>query len=97
MSIVTKTDTGVRIRVFAQPKSSKNEIIGPHQDAIKIKITAPPVDGKANECLIEFLAKTFSVAKRNVQLLKGDISRIKTFEIVGVDISTAEQLLKIKP
>ncbi len=45
------------IKVYLQPKSSKNEVVGPYRDGVKVKVTAPPVEGKANEALIRFLAK----------------------------------------
>ena len=45
------------LKVYLQPKSSKNEIVGPYRDGIKVKVTAPPIEGKANEALIRFLAK----------------------------------------
>ena len=45
------------LKIYLQPKSSKNEIVGPYRDGIKIKVTAPPVEGKANDALIRFLAK----------------------------------------
>lgn len=65
-----------------QPRASKDEIVGPHgEDALKVRITAPPVDGKANQHLIAFLAKSFGVAKGQVTLLKGDSGRDKRFAI----------------
>ncbi len=85
----------ILIRVFIQPKSSKNEIIGPHNDAIKIKITAPPIDGEANTGLIEFLAKLFKIPKRDLQIIKGETSRQKTLLAHGVDFNLAQTLLKI--
>ena len=48
--------TETLLKVYLQPKSSRNEIVGPYRDGIKVKITAPPVEGKANEGLIRFLA-----------------------------------------
>ena len=93
--ILEKTNAGVRIRVFVQPKSSKNEIVGIHNEALKIKLTSPPVDGKANAALIEFLAEVFHTAKRNVVLIKGDTSRQKTVEVTGFSVEEAKRILKI--
>ena len=65
-----------------QPRASNDEIVGPHgEDALKVRITAPPVDGKANQHLIAFLAKSFGVTKAQVTLLKGDSGRDKRFAI----------------
>lgn len=67
------------LRVYVQPKASKNEFCAVHGDAIKVRITAPPVDGKANQQLIQFFAKSFKVPKSQVQLLTGEASRQKRF------------------
>lgn len=87
---------GVRLHLFIQPKASRNEVVGPHNGEIKIKLSAPPVDGKANEELIEFLSKIFSVPKRQITLLKGETNRHKTVEIANVSPDEAEKLLLIK-
>ncbi len=86
---------GVRLHLFIQPKSSKNEIIGAHNGAIKIKITAPPVEGRANEGLIEFLSSVFAVPKRQINLVKGDTGRHKTVDVLGVTEADARKILKI--
>ncbi|KYG67674.1 DUF167 family protein [Bdellovibrio bacteriovorus] len=86
---------GVRLHLFIQPKSSKNEVVGPHNGELKIKITAPPVDGKANEALIEFLSDYFDIPKRQVVLVKGDTGRHKTVDLMGVEEKTARELLKL--
>lgn len=64
-----------------QPKASRDELAEPLGDALKVRITAPPVDGKANAHLIRFLAKTFGVAKSAVTLESGDSSRTKRIRI----------------
>lgn len=69
------------LRVHAQPRAAKDEIIGPHGDSLKIRITAPPVEGKANAHLIKFLAKAFGVSKSQVTLLSGETGRSKRFRI----------------
>ncbi len=84
---------GVRLHLFIQPKSSKNEIVGPHNGELKIKITAPPIDGRANEGLIEFLSDHFNIPKRSISLVKGETGRHKTVDLQGIDLPTAQQLL----
>lgn len=86
---------GVRLHLFIQPKSSKNEVVGPHNGELKIKITAPPIDGRANEGLIEFLSDYFDIPKRDVVLVKGETGRHKTVELLGVEEAHAKELLKI--
>jgi uncharacterized protein (TIGR00251 family) len=69
------------LNVHIQPRAGKDEVVGLHGDRLKIRIKAPPVDGKANRYLIEFLADVFGVAKKDVVLLAGETGRDKRFEI----------------
>lgn len=64
-----------------QPKASKDEISGLHGDSVKIRITAPPIEGRANTHLIRFLAKTFGVPKRAVRIISGELGRQKRVRI----------------
>jgi len=73
----------VILKVYLQPKSSKNEVVGPYRDGIKVKVTAPPVEGKANETLIRFLAKEFGISPSCIEIIKGLHSREKTLRISG--------------
>ena len=83
----------INIQVQIQPRSSKDQIIGIHDGRLKIKITAPPVDGKANESLIEFLAKTFKISKSKVEILKGHTSKLKTIKLLGVNENTYRSII----
>jgi len=65
-----------------QPKASRDEFAGPQDDCYRVRITAPPVDGKANAHLIGFLAKAFGVPKRAIVLEAGEASRTKRVRIV---------------
>jgi len=67
------------LSVYVQPKASRTEIVGMHNDSLKIKTTALPVGGKANEAVLKLLAKIFGVAKSQVILLSGDTHRNKRF------------------
>ena len=69
------------LKVYLQPKSSKNEIVGAYRDGIKIKVTAPPVEGKANKVLIRFLATESNISPSCIEILKGHHSREKTLRI----------------
>jgi uncharacterized protein (TIGR00251 family) len=71
------------LKVYLQPKSSKNEVVGPYRDGIKVKVTAPPMEGKANEALIRFLAKKFGISPSCIEIIKGLHSREKTLRISG--------------
>ncbi|GGZ51705.1 DUF167 family protein YggU [Paraglaciecola chathamensis] len=71
-------DAELQLRIYIQPKASRDEIVGMHGDALKIAITAPPVDGKANAHLCKYLAKQCGVAKSKVAITKGQLNRHKT-------------------
>jgi uncharacterized protein len=71
----------ILLKVYLQPKSSKNEVMGPYRDGIKVKVTAPPVEGKANEALIRLLVKEFGISPSCIQIIKGLHSREKTLRI----------------
>ncbi len=72
------------LKVYLQPKSSKNEIVGPYRDGIKVKITAPPIEGKANDALIRFLAREFEISPSCIEILKGHHSREKILKVSGI-------------
>lgn len=65
------------MRIYLQPKASRDQFLGLHGEALKIAITAPPVDGKANAHLLKWLAKQCKVSQSQVQLLSGETSRHK--------------------
>lgn len=81
---VELVDEQLFLSIYLQPKASKDAILGLHDNEIKVSITAPPVDGKANQHLIKFLAKLVGVAKSKVTILKGELSRHKQIKIDGV-------------
>ena len=83
---ITKTATGATFKVIVQPGASKNEIVGVQQDALKVRISAPPVQGKANKALVNFLAKQLVVKRSQVKIMTGHTSRIKTIHVVGEGI-----------
>lgn len=75
------TDGNLQLRIYLQPKASRDEIIGLHGDELKIAITAPPIDGRANTHLIKFMAKQCAVAKSSVSIMKGELNRHKTLQV----------------
>lgn len=82
----SKAKDGIIIEVKVDPRSSRNEIAGVADRTIRIKLTAPPVGGAANELLIEFLAESFGIKKRDVIIMKGEASRHKIIKLKGVSI-----------
>ncbi len=74
---------GTYINIYVQPRAAKNGFAGIHDGAIKLRITAPPVDGKANSMVIAILAKLLHLPKANISLSSGRQSRKKRFKIGG--------------
>lgn len=83
VSAVTPLLNGLVLRLYIQPKASRDQIVGLHGDELKVAITAPPVDGQANTHLIKFIAKQFRVAKSQVVIEKGELGRHKQIKIVN--------------
>ena len=77
MTIITETPQGLAFSILVQPRSSRNEIVGRHGDTLKIKLTAPPVQGAANNLCIKFLAKCIGVPKSSVEIVSGHTGRNK--------------------
>jgi len=74
-------DNTLRLQLHLQPKASKDAVSGLHGQRLKIRITAPPVDGKANTHLRAWLAKQFGVPKSRVRILRGELGRDKLVSI----------------
>lgn len=81
------------LTLHIQPGARKTEVAGEHGDALKIRLAAPPVDGKANTALLEFVAERLGVAKSAVTLKSGQTSRRKVVEVSGADMESARLLL----
>ncbi len=89
---MTKQEKGLILKLKIVPNSSKNEIIKT-EEGLKVKITAQPIEGKANKALIDFLSKTFKISKSSFEIIKGETSKEKTILIKCED---EEKLQKIK-
>jgi uncharacterized protein len=89
---VTEKDGAVSFAVRVQPRASRDEIAGEWQDALKIRLTAPPVDNRANDALRRLLAASLKVPLSAVRIAAGERSRTKRVEIQGV---TATQILAL--
>ncbi len=88
-------DGSLLIQVLVQPRASRDEIAGPQGDSLKIRMTAPPVDGRANKAVLSFLAKSLGLPKSSLRISKGERSRIKTIHIQG--LSEEETLMRLLP
>jgi len=90
---VTTIELGVRFEVQVAPRASRDAVLGVHDGALKVALTAPPVDGEANAALVAFLAKRLGIAKRDVTITQGTSSKRKTLEARGVDASALRALV----
>jgi uncharacterized protein (TIGR00251 family) len=84
---------GISFAVKVHPRASKNAITGTVGDALKLALTAPPVEGKANQAVIEFFADLFQIPRSSVTIASGEASRNKVIRIAGVSKPAAEQRL----
>jgi uncharacterized protein len=83
----------VTFKIRAQPRAAKTEMVGEYSGALKLRIAAPPVDGKANDEVIKFFSRLFGVPNRNVEIVGGDSSRDKIIGIHGVSMARVQTLL----
>lgn len=90
--MLRETKDGIVITLKISPNASKNEIIK-SEEGLKVKITALPIDGKANKALIEYLSKQLKIPKSSIEILKGETSKEKT---VLIKPRTPEDIDKIK-
>jgi len=86
-------DGRITLTLHIQPGAKKTEFAGRHGDALKIRLAAPPVDGKANEALLKFIAETLGLAKSAVSLKSGQTSRRKVVEVVGATAAAVARLI----
>lgn len=93
-------ENGVTLAVRAQPGAKKTAIVGLYGEGaaaqLKIAVHAPPLEGRANAALIEFLATTFSIPKSAVRLVSGELARSKVFHLRGVTLAQANAILAKK-
>ena len=90
---VSRKELTIKIKV--EPRSSKSGVVGPYGDSLKVKLTSPPVEGKANKELIEVLAKEFGVAKKDIEIVSGQSSKNKIVKLRSVPSKVEALLSKI--
>ena len=85
------------LRVTVQPKASEDRVVGFQGEALKVKVTAPPTGGKANQRLIEILAQQLSIRRSNIEIIQGQKSRKKVLRIWNVSPNQVRNVLKQPP
>jgi uncharacterized protein (TIGR00251 family) len=81
---IREQDGAITFEVRVAPRASRNRVVGVQDGALKVALTAPPVDGAANEALRKLLAKALGVAKSDIEIIRGDRARIKLLRVHGV-------------
>ena len=97
---IRETAQGAQFALRVQPRSSRNAIagivsMGNQGDGVKLAVTAPPVDGKANQAVIEFLAELFRVPKSSVTIVSGETGRNKVIAVRGISAEQARKALGV--
>ena len=96
MVTIKNSAAGVTLAVKVQPRARKNAITGVVGDAIKLALTAPPIEGRANEAVIEFFADLFEIPRASVTIASGATSRTKVLRIAGVtEKAVQDRLAKV--
>ena len=92
---IRETSSGVSFAVRLQPKAKKTAILGDMEGALKLAVTAPPIEGRANEALVKFVAQLLNVARSSVTIAAGTTSRNKVIRVEGLTAEQVRSRLKV--
>jgi uncharacterized protein (TIGR00251 family) len=90
---LSESGDGMVLAVHVQPGAGRTEVVGRHGDALKVRVAAPPTGGRANEAVVELVAKEFALKKDDVRITSGASSRQKRVLLAGVEPRAAERVL----
>jgi uncharacterized protein (TIGR00251 family) len=90
---LSESDGATMLAVHVQPGAGRTEVVGRHGDALKIRVAAPPTGNRANDAVIELVAKEFALKKADVSVASGATSREKRLQLTGVDRRAAERVV----
>ena len=93
--VQARKDGSVFLSLYVQPRAGKNELAGVYDGALKLRLTTPPVDGKANKAVIAFFAKILKVPKSSLVLVRGLKNRRKQLQVIDMDEATIRENLDI--
>ncbi|HXE74352.1 MAG TPA: DUF167 domain-containing protein [Candidatus Xenobia bacterium] len=85
-----------RLRLKVQARARRNEVLGFQGDTLRIKVTAPPVEGKANAAVVELLAAHLRLPKSSIRIASGEHAPLKLVEVTGLDSATVAERLRLK-
>jgi uncharacterized protein len=86
---------GIVLRIHVQPGAGRSAVVGRHGDALKVRVAAPPVEGRANEASRSLVSEALGVPESDVELISGQSSRTKRFRLKGLDAEEAEKRLRV--
>jgi uncharacterized protein (TIGR00251 family) len=89
-----ETAAGVTFAIKVQPRARRNAVVGELGGAVKIALTAPPVDGRANQACIEFFAELLSLPRSAIEIVSGQSSRSKVIRVAGISVQQLRVLLQ---
>ena len=93
---VRKKGKALELEVKVQPRASRNRIEKVEEGRLKIKVTVPPEGGKANQKVVELLSKALKVPKSNIEIVRGETSRVKLVRIEGTSLATLQEKLRVE-
>jgi len=83
------------LKVLVQPRASKNEVVGIHGGCLKIRVTSPPIEGKANKMLCGFLSQLIGIGKRHIEIIGGQRARVKEVRISDKSMEEVRKKLNV--
>jgi len=90
---IRETGTGLMVPLHVQPRARRTQIAGIHNGALKVKVSAPPVDDAANRAIVEYFSKILGLPKSHVRIVAGQKSRDKLLHIDGISLQTFQALI----
>jgi len=94
LEVVQTAGGGVRFRVKVQARARREEISGVHGGALRVRVTAPPVEGRANQAVVELLAERLRLPRSSIKITGGERSPQKTIEVAGLDAAAVLERLR---
>jgi len=95
MLTISEKDGSAVFSVRVKPGGKKNEVIGVHDGALKLSVTAPPIEGKANRAVTKFVSQLLGVAPSRVDIISGESSRTKRVRIEGLSAREVKEILSV--
>jgi hypothetical protein len=96
VSWISTISGGIRIQVKVQPRASRNEVTGVVGECLRVRLTAPPVEGEANKLLQKYLSEVFCCSPGSIRIVRGSTGRLKLLEITGIREDDAAKLVSLR-